>query len=313
MERLLPPVEPKQPAPPEEHLEVPTQTGDVNVPDKEIEKSKTTKDNKMDKVMEMFQQMMKKMDEERKARREHRKSIREILGDQNKKLEEDIKKMREDRLLREELRKDRTKEIKNYNKPETEEIPNEKTREQVALLAEIKPNRNQEDIKQREIESKKIRRIYPRNLIKTKEEMEMTNHGLIDGNNIPMTNDKDIINSRNYRRRIKVISEIIYHKAVVYHWERTRGKRNTTCGPDQFQRRTGQSIPERRKCDVLPDCDDGTDESPEYDPLEYHPGQFQGTVRLKCIPSGWICDGEPACVASDEQIINNSGVDPYNR
>ena len=59
--------------------------------------------------------------------------------------------------------------------------------------------------------------MYPRNVIKMKEELEMMNHGLIDGNNILITYDKDIMNSRNYRRRIKVISKIIYHKTVVYH------------------------------------------------------------------------------------------------
>ena len=36
------------------------------------------------------------------------------------------------------------------------------------------------------------------------------------------------MNSRNYRRRIEVISKIIFHKAVAYHLERTRGKWETT-------------------------------------------------------------------------------------
>ena len=89
-------------------------------------------------------------------------------------------------------------------------------------LTEIEPNGHKENIKQRK------RRMYPRNLIKTKEELEMMNHGLIEDNNIPITDDKDIMNSRNYRRRIEVISEIIYHKAVAYHLERTRGKWETT-------------------------------------------------------------------------------------
>ena len=52
IEVLVTPVEHKQPAPPEEQPEVPTQTGDVNVPEKE--KSKTMEDSKMDKIMEMY-------------------------------------------------------------------------------------------------------------------------------------------------------------------------------------------------------------------------------------------------------------------
>ena len=28
-------------------------------------------------------------------------------------------------------------------------------------------------------------------------------------------------------------------------------------------------------------------------------------------PSGWICDGEPDCGASDKQIIDNSDEDPH--
>ena len=127
--------------------------------------------------------------------------------------------------------------------------------------------------------------MYPRNLIKTKEELEMMKHGLIDGNNITITYDKNIVNSRSYRRRIEVISKINYHKAVVYQCERTRGKQNTTCGPDHFQRRTGLWISERWKCDIVPDCNDGTEESPECIPLAYHLGQFQSMVRLKYIPS----------------------------
>ena len=57
VERLLPPVLSKQPAQPEEQPEIPTQTGDINVPEKEAEKYKTTEDSKMDKIMEMFLQM----------------------------------------------------------------------------------------------------------------------------------------------------------------------------------------------------------------------------------------------------------------
>ena len=117
-----------------------------------------------------------------------------------------------------------TKELPHDSKPGTKDVPNDKTKEQVVVVPEIKTNRNQENIKQREIESKKMRRMDPRNLIKTKEEMEMMNHGLIDINNIPITNKKEIMNARDYGSRLKVISEMIYQQTVVYQWERTRGK-----------------------------------------------------------------------------------------
>ena len=63
VEMTLPPAELKQPAQPKEQPEMPTQTGDVNVPEKDMEKSKTMEDSKMDKIMEMFLQMSKQMEE----------------------------------------------------------------------------------------------------------------------------------------------------------------------------------------------------------------------------------------------------------
>ena len=58
--------------------------------------------------------------------------------------------------------------------------------------------------------------------------MEMMNHGLFDGNNISITDNEEIVSSRDYGSRLKVISEMIYQQTIVYHWERTRGKWNTT-------------------------------------------------------------------------------------
>ena len=125
-----------------------------------------TEGSKMDRLIEKFQQIMKKMeedrDEERRERKEHHKFIIEKLDEMNKKMEED------NRRWREEMREDRLKR---------EEIPNDKTQEQVVVLPGIEPNGNKENIKQRK------RRMYPRNVIKTKEELEMMNHGLTDGNN----------------------------------------------------------------------------------------------------------------------------------
>ena len=86
---------------------------------------------------------------------------------------------------REELRKERNQPTEQSsqkvdgNQTGIKEIPNDETREQVTLLSEIKPNRNQENIKHMEGESKKMRRVHPRNLIKTQEEWEMMHSGCL--------------------------------------------------------------------------------------------------------------------------------------
>ena len=127
------------------------------------------------------------------------------------------------------------------------------------------------------VEPKEKRKTLPRKVMKTKEEIEMMNHGLMDVNNIPITDHEEIRNSRNYGRRLRIISEIMYQQTIVYQWRRTRGKRNTTCGPDQFQCGTKRCISERWKYNILSDCDDGTGESPECVPLVRHPGPVSYT------------------------------------
>ena len=108
-------------------------------------------------------------------------------------------------------------ELIRDNKREVEEIPDDKNMEQLSkeienkektseLSSEIKPDKNQENIKRREMKSKKMRRMHPRNLIKTQEELEMMHSGLINVLNIPMTHDKEIMNFKYYRRRSKEIS-----------------------------------------------------------------------------------------------------------
>ena len=99
---------------------------------------------------------------------------------------------------------------------------------QVIVLPEKKTNGNKENTKDMEVEPKERRKTLPRKLMKTKEEMEMMNHGLIDVNNITITIHEEIRNSRDYGRRLNVISEITYQQTVVYQWERIRGKWDTT-------------------------------------------------------------------------------------
>ena len=93
--------------------------------------------------------------------------------------------------------------------------------------------------------------------------------------------------------------------------DRTRGKLNKTWGLDQFQCWTGQCIPGKWKGNILSDWDDGTSESPECVPSVRHPELVQCTITQKCIPAGWIYDGEPDYGVSEKQIINNSDEDPH--
>ena len=162
-----------------------------------------------EELRENSKRMMQKMDEHNQSLRDSVKKWGEKIDDSHRRLMEKLE--------------DQSKIIDNVNK-KTEEKPNDKTRGQVVLLSEIKPDKKQENIKRREMESKKMRRMHPRNLIKTQEKYEMMNNGLISVLNIPMTNDKEIRNSRDYRRRLKVISIMTYHKTIVYNLERTRDK-----------------------------------------------------------------------------------------
>ena len=233
---LLPPAEPNKPTQQEEQPEKPKQTENLT-------------------MQEMFRIMMKKMDENSKELKE---GLSKQLENVNKKLDDmtknycqkmddncekfcqQIDDIRNDNKLwmeevrndnkrwREELRNERTKEIKNDNKLETEEIPINKTRKQIALLSGTKHDKNQENIKRREMKSKKMRRMHPKKLIKTREELEMMHSGLINVSNIPMTNDKDIMNFIDYRSRSKQISTIIYNKTVCYSFKRNIDKLNTT-------------------------------------------------------------------------------------
>ena len=60
---------------------------------------------------------------------------RRFTQELSEEIRENTKKMREDRLKREELSKEKTEEIKNDSKPEPEDVPNDKTQEQVMAVS----------------------------------------------------------------------------------------------------------------------------------------------------------------------------------
>ena len=116
VERLLPLVEPKQPAPPKEQPEVPTQTGDINVPEKEIEKYKTTEDSKMDKIMEMFLQMREDIGGTNKKMEENNKKMEGINKNIESKMKENGKKLEELKEDNQSLKEELSNKIENTNK-----------------------------------------------------------------------------------------------------------------------------------------------------------------------------------------------------
>ena len=84
----------------------------------------------MDKITEMFQQIMRGFESIMKKMDERNESIME----ENRRFNQEwLKELRDDRLKGEELRNEKTEEIKNDSKPETGEIPNEKTLEQIVV------------------------------------------------------------------------------------------------------------------------------------------------------------------------------------
>ena len=62
VEMMLPPIEPTKPMLQKEQPEVPTQTGDVNIPEKQVEKSTRTENGDMQEMFRLMMEMSKKMD-----------------------------------------------------------------------------------------------------------------------------------------------------------------------------------------------------------------------------------------------------------
>nr|CAD7579673.1 unnamed protein product [Timema californicum] len=94
------------------------------------------------------------------------------------------------------------------------------------------------------------------------------------------------------------------------------------CLPDQFTCDNGHCIPNRWKCDTTPDCDDGSDEPLECGssdaisvdvpvPTTCKPGQFKCQFSNKCIPHGWLCDGESDCGMTSKHEPDNSDEDQH--
>ena len=115
VELVLPPTESTEPVSQGKQPDKPTQTGDVI-------------------FQETMMRMMMEMREENKSmKKKMKEELGQMIDDHSRKMDDIINNSK---LWREELKID--------SKPGREEIPNDKRREQVALLSKIKPNRNKE-------------------------------------------------------------------------------------------------------------------------------------------------------------------------
>nr|6BYV_A Chain A, Very low-density lipoprotein receptor [Homo sapiens] len=76
-----------------------------------------------------------------------------------------------------------------------------------------------------------------------------------------------------------------------------------TCAESDFVCNNGQCVPSRWKCDGDPDCEDGSDESPEQCHMRtcrIHEISC-GAHSTQCIPVSWRCDGENDCDSGEDE------------
>ena len=131
-----------------------------------------TRDEKLDKMMEMIiqfgkemkeiirdqnknhqelsQDLMKKMDNNRQILKEGLSEINKNITSLNEKFGKTMDNINK-KLDDQSEKGERTNEMKNDIQPETEEIPNEKTMEQIVVLPEKKTNGNKENTKDMEV------------------------------------------------------------------------------------------------------------------------------------------------------------------
>ena len=126
--------------------------------------------------------------------------MKEIMSDENQSIETTIE---DDKQSVETLNKI-TEEVINYNKTEIEIISNDQNREQVSQKIE------NNGIKKQIIKKTEERRItHPKKIKNTREELEMTNNGLINVLNILSTDSVSYTHLFHMRKFLYYIKSIL--------------------------------------------------------------------------------------------------------
>ena len=100
--------------------------------------------------------------------------------------------------------------------PNTEESSKETAirEDQNAWLTENKNRKNKEKIQTMEENIKKIRKIWRKKIVNTKEEMDMRKGGLISAFNIPINERRELRKDMNYRRNFIKMAKVNHHNII---------------------------------------------------------------------------------------------------
>ena len=147
---------------------------------------------------ELLEMMRTMMEENRKTTEELCQKMNDNFKETNKKLDDLNKTIKEWR-----------EEIRNDNKPKTEEVPKDKNMEHGNQKTEENGIKNQ-IIKKTE----ERRMIRPKKVRITREILEMTRSGLINFINHPIINHRKAINGKKYEKNFMKIFEVDHHATV---------------------------------------------------------------------------------------------------
>ena len=87
--------------------------------------------------------------------------------------------------------------------------------DQNTVLSENKDRKDKEKIQTMEESNQKIRKTCRRNIVSTKEEMEMRKGGLISAFNIPINERRELCKGMKYTRNFMKITKLTHHRTII--------------------------------------------------------------------------------------------------